>query len=188
MRRAAMLVMFALCVGAAITPLAQQAARPPRWPGYQGNGVTLLPNGWRISPAGRHVYVGDLPMSVAPSRDGRFLVISTSGWEKPALVVFDTRSLQVVSRAPMEHTWLGLAWHPDGTRLYASGSSENSIVEFAWAEGKLTQKRHDRAGAGRATPGRRPDRECRVRRRTCRQRRRPEALRDAAVRPDGARD
>ena len=117
MRRAAMLVMFALCVGAAITPLAQQAARPPRWPGYQGNGVTLLPNGWRISPAGRHVYVGDLPMSVAPSRDGRFLVISTSGWEKPALVVFDTRSLQVVSRAPMEHTWLGLAWHPDGKRL-----------------------------------------------------------------------
>ena len=113
MRRAGILVTFALCVLGALVPVAQQAAKPPRRPGYQGNGVTLLPNGWRIAPAGRHIHVGDLPMNLTASRDGRFLVVSTSGWEKPALVVFDTKSLQVVSRTPMEHTWLGLAWHPD---------------------------------------------------------------------------
>ena len=39
----------------------------PRWPGYQGDGVTLLPNGWRIAPEGRHVTVGDLPMNLVPS-------------------------------------------------------------------------------------------------------------------------
>src|SRR3954470_11059800 len=139
MRRAALLLTFALVVGAALAPLAKQAAAPPRWPGVQGNGITLLPNGWRIAPAGRHVHVGDLPMNLVPSRDGRFLVVSTSGWEKPALVVFDTKSLQVVSRTPIDHTWLGLAWHPDGTRLFASGSSENTIVEFTWNDGRLTQ-------------------------------------------------
>ena len=153
MRRALILITFTLCVAAAIAPLAQQAAHPPRWPGYQGHGVTLLPNGWRISPAGRHVYVGDLPMNVVPSRDGRFLVISTSGWEKPALVVFDTTTLQVVSRAPMEYTWLGLAWHPDGTRLFASGSSDNSIAEFGWADGKLTQKDTISLGPAERHPG-----------------------------------
>ncbi len=139
MRRTVLLVTFALCVGGALVPLAQQAPRPPRWPGYQGNGVTLLPNGWRIAPAGRHVHVGDLPLSLAPSRDGRFLVISTSGFERPALVVFDTKNLQVVDRMPMDHTWLGLAWHPDGTRLFASGSSDNTIVEFAWSDARLKQ-------------------------------------------------
>jgi YVTN family beta-propeller protein len=99
------------------------------------------------------VLVGDLPMSMVPSRDGRFLVISSSGWEKPALVVFDTKTLQVVSRAPMDHTWLGLAWHPDGTRLFASGSSDNSIVEFAFADGRLTQKDSISLGPAERHPG-----------------------------------
>ncbi len=153
MRRAAWIATFTLCVAAALTPLAQQAARPPRFPGLQRNGVTLLPNGWQIAPAGRHVYVGDLPMNLVPSPDGRFLVVSTSGWEKPALVVFDTKSLQVVSRVPMEHTWLGLAWHPDGTRLFASGSSDNTIVEFGWADGRLTQQGSISLGAAERHPG-----------------------------------
>ena len=153
MRRAALLLTFALCVAGALTSLAQQAAKSPRWPGYQGNGVTLLPNGWSIAPAGRHVHVGDLPMNIVPSRDGRFLVISTSGWERPTLVVFDTKTLQVVSRTPMDHTWLGLAWDPDGTRLFASGSSDNTIVEFGWGAGRLTPKGSISLGLPERHPG-----------------------------------
>ena len=60
--------------------------------------MTLLPNGWKIAPAGRHVTVGDLPMNVAPSPDGRTLAISTSGYTKPAIVLFDTRTLQAMGR------------------------------------------------------------------------------------------
>ena len=79
-RGAVLISTFTLCVVAALAPVAQQASRPARWPGYHGHGITLLPNGWQIAPAGRHVYVGDLPMNLVPSRDGRFLVISSSGW------------------------------------------------------------------------------------------------------------
>src|SRR5919197_2665075 len=140
-RGAMMLTVFAVCVLSTLVPLGQRGASPPRWPGRQKDGTTLLPNGWRIAPAGRHVQVGDLPMNMAPSPDGRFIVISSSGWETPALIVFDTRTLQVISRTPMEHTWLGLVWHPSGTRLFASGSSENKIHEFAWNAGTLTPKR-----------------------------------------------
>jgi YVTN family beta-propeller protein len=153
MRRVVLLLALSLSVVGALTPLAQQAARPPRRPGYQGNGITLLPNGWSIAPAGRHVYVGDLPMNVVPSRDGRYLVISSSGWDQPALVIFDTKTLQVVSRAAMDHTWLGLVWHPDGSRLFASGSSENSIVEFGWDAGRLTQKSSISLGQPERHPG-----------------------------------
>ena len=41
------------------------AAAPPdpNRPG-QKRDATLLPNGWRIDPAGRHVAVGDFPISV----------------------------------------------------------------------------------------------------------------------------
>ena len=59
--------------------------------GPAANGATLLPNGWRIAPAGRHIQVGDLPLNMAPSPDGRFLVITNNGWTRPTLTVFDTK-------------------------------------------------------------------------------------------------
>src|SRR5215475_2071971 len=97
MRRYALLGVLGIIVGAAsLSTLAEPGPGAPAWPGYKGNGVTLLPNGWRISPAGRHITVGDLPMNVVPSPDGRMLAISTSGYSKPAIVLFDTRTLQAV--------------------------------------------------------------------------------------------
>lgn len=139
MRRAGLLIGFAgiVCV-AAFAPLVADETPRVVWPGYQGNGVTLLPNGWKLSPAGRHETVGGLPMNLVPSPDGRFIAISTSGWTKPALSVFDTHTLQIVSRADVEHTWLGLVWHPDGKRLFASGASENVLYEYTFQNGKIT--------------------------------------------------
>ena len=81
MRRYVGLVVFGLIVAAAsLSTLAQRGPAPAVLPGYKGNGVTLLPNGWRIAPEGRHITVGDLPMNVVPAPDGRLLAISTSGW------------------------------------------------------------------------------------------------------------
>jgi len=149
------LITFALIVcAAAISPLAQRGPTAPAWPGYKGDGVTLLPNGWRIAPEGRHVTVGDLPMNLVLSPDGRFVAISTSGFSKPALSIFDTKSLQIVTRAELDHTWLGLAWHPDGKRLFASGSSENVVYEFAFDNGRLTAAGSISLGAPERHPGR----------------------------------
>jgi DNA-binding beta-propeller fold protein YncE len=138
LRRSLYFSIFILVVMAAVAvPMAQRGASPPDWPGYKGNGVTLLPSGWKIAPAGRAVIVGDLPMNLAPSPDGRFVAVSTSGYSKPAISVFDTHTLQFISRLELDHTWLGLVWTPDGTRLYASGSSENVIYELTFTNGRL---------------------------------------------------
>jgi hypothetical protein len=40
-------------------------------PGNQGRGVVLLPNGWKIAPAGRHIPIGDLPLAMLETPDGR---------------------------------------------------------------------------------------------------------------------
>ena len=79
-------------------------------------------------------------MNLVPSPDGRFLVISTSGWEKPALVVFDTKELQVVSRAPMEHTWLGLAWHPTARDSSPPARARTSIVRVRLGRGAADRR------------------------------------------------
>src|SRR5262245_54753884 len=117
------------------------AAQGTQRPGPLGEGVTLLPNGWRIAPAGRHLDVGDLPLAMALHPDGRHVVITNNGWSKPSLRVVDLVRREVVQKLALEHAWLGLAWHPDGKRLYSSGAADNSIREVEW--------RGDRLAAGR---------------------------------------
>jgi YVTN family beta-propeller protein len=108
-------------------------------PGVLGGGVTLLPNGWKIAPAGRHLQVGDLPLAMAESPDGRFLLISTNGYAKPTVAVVDLQHEYLRSAIELDHAWLGLAWHPDGKRVYVSGAANNTVHELAWANGRLTR-------------------------------------------------
>ena len=122
---------------AGVGPVAQRAGSPPHWPGFEGKGVTLLPNGWRIAPAGKSIPVGDFPMSMVLTADGRHAIVSNNGWSRPSLTVVDLTQQAVRSRAPMDHAWLGLAWHPSGDRLYSSGAAENTVREFAWERNEL---------------------------------------------------
>jgi hypothetical protein len=114
------------------------AADKPVVPGAQGAGVTLLPNGWRIAPAGRHITVGDLPLAMVESPDGRYLIVSNNGYAKPTLAVVDVARMYVKSKVTLDHAWLGLAWHPDGRRLFVSGAGESSVREMRWTSGVLT--------------------------------------------------
>src|SRR5437764_311140 len=52
-------------------------------PGVLGGGVTLLPNGWKIAPAGIHRQIGDLPLAMVESADGRSLLVTTNGYARP---------------------------------------------------------------------------------------------------------
>src|SRR5512143_606528 len=125
-----------------LVPLAQRGPAPPDRPGALGQGVTLLPNGWKIAPAGRHILIGDLPLAMVQSPDGRYLIVTNNGYAKPTLTIVDLKNGYVKERVPVEHAWLGLAWHPDGRRLYSSGASQNTVNEFLYNPGN-----------GRLTPG-----------------------------------
>jgi YVTN family beta-propeller protein len=81
--------------------------------------------------------VGDLPLAMAPSPDGRYLVVTLNGYVKPSLAVVDPKGFFIKSRFPVENAWLGLAWSPDGTRLYSSGAAANVIEELRFEAGRL---------------------------------------------------
>src|SRR5205809_4709072 len=112
--RVAGVVLFV--VSAAVVSVAQRAAPPPDLPGALGGGVTLLPNGWRIAPAGRHFSIGDLPLNMVLTPDGHSLIVSNDGYAKPTLRVFDL-DRQRVAVVDQDDAWLGLAWSRDGTKL-----------------------------------------------------------------------
>jgi YVTN family beta-propeller protein len=133
------LLTFGACIVAIVGSLAQRGAVPSPRPGRQAGGATLLPNGWSIAPAGHHIQVGDLPLHMAPSVDGRFLVITNNGWTRPTLTIFDTKTEQVIGRVNADNAWLGLAWSPDGSHLYSAGAAENTVYDFAWARGALKE-------------------------------------------------
>ena len=65
-------------------------------PGALGGGVTLLPNGWKIAPAGRHVQVGSFPMAMTESPDGRTLFVASNGYLRPAVIAVDIKSQRVI--------------------------------------------------------------------------------------------
>src|SRR5262245_19553239 len=101
-------------------------------PGPVGGGVTLLPSGWKIAPAGQHVQVGSFPLAMVESPDGRFLFIANNGYLKPSITVVDVKSRRVFDTLVLDHAWLGLAWHPDSRRLYVSGAGNSTVHELRW--------------------------------------------------------
>src|SRR5436853_917000 len=108
-------------------------------PGALGAGITLLPNGWKIAPAGIHRQIGDLPLAMVESPDGHSLLVTTNGYAKPAVAVFDLKHEYLRDAVVLDHAWLGLAWHPDGKRLYVSGAGNTTVHEMHFAGGKLTR-------------------------------------------------
>ena len=146
---------LALSVTVAAAEAPKPASTPPaaavKRPGPEGGGVTLLPNGWRIQPAGRHLDAGDLPLAMALHPDGRHLVITNNGWSKPSLRVVDLDRWQAVQKLPLDNAWLGVVWHPDGRRLFSSGAADNTIREIEWRGERLVPGRTFRIGEPQKT-------------------------------------
>jgi YVTN family beta-propeller protein len=106
-------------------------------PGPVARGEVLLPSGWSIAPVGRHLPVGDLPLDMAESPDGRFLVVTNGGYSKPWLDVIDLERWQALDRTPVENAWLGLAFDATGRRVFSSAGGAQAVDELGFADGKL---------------------------------------------------
>src|ERR1700730_5883457 len=85
-----------------------------------------LPNGWRITPAGKPIVeTEDMVLKMVVSPDGRTVIATHSGYNPHGLVVIDTKTHRAVQRIKLKSTWLGLAWAADGRTFYASGGNAN---------------------------------------------------------------
>jgi YVTN family beta-propeller protein len=135
------LIAISAAAGSALRPHAQTATPPASLPGTMGDGTTMLPNGWRIQPAGKHVRVGDMPLNLVQTPDSKYLVVTSNGLQRPSFSIIDVASWSVKSTMPLDHAWYGLVWHPDGARLYSAGAGQNNVQEFNYANGAITRAR-----------------------------------------------
>ncbi|QNI35373.1 bifunctional YncE family protein/alkaline phosphatase family protein [Edaphobacter albus] len=129
-------------------PLGEQTRRLPK---HFSDGSDL-PNGWRITPAGKAVgEMGDLVMNLVSSPDGKVIISVNSGFLPHAIDVFDAKTHQKLQHIGLPSTWLGMAWSSDGHTLYVSGGNASGaknktepiapIYEFTYSNGRLSEQR-----------------------------------------------
>ena len=107
----------------------------------------LLPNGWTITPAGRHVVLTDLPLNIHPLSDGRSALVATSGYNKHELSLVDLADGTVTARATVRQSWFGLATDRSRTAIWWSGGGGNLVHHFDLTGDRLSPHRAARTGS-----------------------------------------
>jgi len=104
----------------------------------QYSGYTLLPNGWKLTPAGEQVSIGELPLNMILVQNGKYAIISNSGMGENSLSVVDVGSHAEIQRLKVDRTWYGLDYTNTGSQLFVSGANNNCIYIYHFAGGRLT--------------------------------------------------
>ncbi len=108
-------------------------------PGSYDN-YTLLPNGWKLTPAGDQIPIDELPLNMVVTKDENYAILSNSGFTDHSLSVIDINAKKEIQRVIVDKTWRGLAFNSDETRLFVSGGSNNLVYIYDFNEGSLSLK------------------------------------------------
>ncbi len=101
------------------------------------NRVTL-PNGWKLSPVGKQLPLGDLPLNIAISPSKKLAAITNNGQSDQTIQLVDIENEVVLDSIIIRKSWLGLAFTDGGKYLYASGGNDNIIIRYAIINNKLS--------------------------------------------------
>ena len=107
-------------------------------PGQLADGRVRLPNGWYLSPAGRHASVGELPLNAIVTPDEHYVIVTNNGTREHSLTVIETETWTVKQTLPIPKSWLGMAINREGNRLYCSGGNDNRILVYSFDGGTLS--------------------------------------------------
>ena len=100
----------------------------------------LLPNGWTLSPAGKSLPLGDLPLNMAISNSKKWMAVTNNGQSKQTIQLIDLKTDKILDNIIIDKSWLGLAFSKDEKYLYASGGNDNWILQYAINNNKLILK------------------------------------------------
>ncbi len=102
--------------------------------------TVTLPNGWSLSPVGRSLPLGDLPLNMAVSNSKKLMAVTNNGQGKQSLQLIDVKAEKILDNIVIAKSWLGLAFSADEQYLYAGGGNDNWILQYAIVDQKLLLK------------------------------------------------
>jgi len=97
----------------------------------------ILPNGWGLSPVGKMLTLGDLPLNIAVSHSQKLLAVTNNGQSTQSIILVDAVKQTLLDSVIIGKSWLGLAFSANDQFLYASGGNDNCIVKYSLANQKL---------------------------------------------------
>jgi YVTN family beta-propeller protein len=99
-----------------------------------------LPNGWNLTPVGKSLPLGDLPLNIALSPSKKLAAVTNNGQSIHSIQLVDMVNDKILSTVEVKKAWYGLKFSGDGKTLYASGGHDNWILKFSIANNKLFLK------------------------------------------------
>ena len=87
----------------------------------------VLPNGWSLTPLGRSLSLGDLPLNMAVTHSGKRMAVSNNGQSGHSIQYIDVASEKILHDMPIDKAWYGLAFSDDDQLLYVSAGHDNKI-------------------------------------------------------------
>jgi YVTN family beta-propeller protein len=96
-----------------------------------------LPNGWTLSPAGRSLPLGDLPLNIAVSKSKKIMAVTNNGQSVQSIQLINPATEKILDNVVVPKSWYGLKFSADEKYLYASGGNDNWILKFSLLHKKL---------------------------------------------------
>ena len=125
------LAIFICCIGSILQTVAQTPGK------IEKTGQVLLPNGWKLSPAGRALPLGDLPLNMQVSASGKLMAVTNNGQSTQSIQLIDPKNERQLDEKIVGKAWYGLAFSHDEKKLYASGGNDNCILAFNIRDNKI---------------------------------------------------
>jgi len=97
----------------------------------------MLPNGWSLSPAGRSIELGDLPLNIAVSSSEKLMAVSNNGQSIQTIQLIDPKAEKVLDKVEIPKSFYGLKFSKDDRYLYASGGNDNWILKYEIVNSRL---------------------------------------------------
>ncbi|MFM8851510.1 MAG: beta-propeller fold lactonase family protein, partial [Cytophagales bacterium] len=99
-----------------------------------------LPTGWKLSPVGTSIPLGDLPLNICIAPNQKIAAVTNNGQSKQSIQLIDLKNQQVLHTQEIGKAWLGLAWGNDSEILYASGGNDNWVIRYSVERNRLVTK------------------------------------------------
>ncbi len=103
----------------------------------QVNTKITLPNGWKLSAAGRSLPLGDLPLNIAVSNSKKYIAVTNNGQSVQSVQLISTVTEKILDNIEIEKAWYGLKFSGNDKFLYASGGNDNWILQYTIKNNKL---------------------------------------------------
>jgi len=96
-----------------------------------------LPNGWSLTPVGKNITLGDLPLNLVVSNNKKWLAITNNGQSTQTIELIDRVAGKKVDSIIIAKSWYGLTFSKNDQFIYASGGHDNRVNKYSIIKNKL---------------------------------------------------